>query len=84
MGLIPEMNKRKSSAIIINAANEIFVDKFLKNKIDFNDIVSYLKLVLRDKDYIKTSNFPADSIKNIYIIDEWARKIALKIIKRKK
>ena len=84
VGLIPEMNKRKSSAIIINAANEIFVDKFLKNKIDFNDIVSYLKLVLRDKDYIKTSNFPADSIKNIYIIDEWARKIALKIIKRKK
>ena len=84
VGLIPEMNKRKSSAIIINAANEIFVDEFLKNNINFNDIVSYLKLVLRDKDYIKTSNFPADSIKNIYIIDEWARKIALKIIKRKK
>ena len=81
--LIPIMNSRKSSAIIINAANEIFVDEFLKKNIDFNDIVEYLKLVLRDKSYIKTSNLPSDSIKNIYIIDNWGRKTAFKIIKKK-
>ena len=80
--LIAAMNSQKSSAIIINAANEIFVDEFLKNNIYFNDIVGYLKLVLKNKSYIKTSNLPSDSVKNIYIIDRWARKIALKIVKK--
>ena len=82
--LIPIMNSRKSSPIIINAANEIFVEEFLKNNLCFNDIVDYLKLVLKNKSYIKTSNLPADSVKNIYIIDNWARKTALQIIKEKK
>ena len=84
VNLIPEMNSKKSSSIIINAANEIFVDEFLKNNINFNDIVNYLKLVLNDKSYIKTSNLPSDSVKNIYIIDNWARTTAFKIIERKK
>jgi hypothetical protein len=43
-----------------------------------------LKLVLRDKSYIKTSNLPSNSVKNIYKIDTWARIIALKIVKKKK
>ena len=81
--LIPEMNKKNSSAVIINAANEIFVDKFLNNYINFDAIVSNLKLVLRDKNYIKTSNLSTDSVKNIYAIDSWARKTALKIIEKK-
>ena len=80
VNLIPEMNSKKSSSIIINAANEIFVDEFLKNNINFNDIVNYLKLVLKDKSYIKTSNLPSDNIKNIYTIDSWARKAAYRII----
>jgi 1-deoxy-D-xylulose-5-phosphate reductoisomerase len=84
VNIIPAMNSRKSSAIIINAANEVFVEEFLKNNINFNDIVSYLKLVLRDKSYIKTSNLSTDSVKNIYIVDQWARKIAYKIIEKKK
>jgi len=83
VSLVPEMNRGKSSAVIINAANEIFVDEFLKNNINFNAIVSYLKLVLKDKNYIKTSNLSTYSIKNIYTIDSWARKTALKIIKKK-
>ena len=81
--LIPIMNSRKSSAIIINAANEIFVDEFLNNNISFNEIVTYLKLVLKNKSYIKTSNSPSDSVKNIYIIDNWARNVALQIVKKK-
>ena len=84
VSLIPEMNRDKSSAIIINAANEIFVDEFLKNNIKFNDIVSYLKLVLKDKNYIKTSSLPTYNVNNIYAIDSWARKTALKIIYKKK
>ena len=81
--LIRVMNSQKSSAIIINAANEIFVDEFLNNNITFNDIVRYLKLVLRDKTYIKTSKLSIDSVKKIYIIDNWARKTALQIVKKK-
>jgi 1-deoxy-D-xylulose 5-phosphate reductoisomerase len=76
------MNTSESSPIIINAANEIFVDEFLKNNIDFNDISDYLNLVLRDKNYIKTSKMPSNSIKNIYIIDTLGREIAHKIIKK--
>jgi 1-deoxy-D-xylulose-5-phosphate reductoisomerase len=82
--LIPKMNSKKSSAIIINAANEIFVDEFLNNNIKFNAIVPYLQLVLRDKNYIKSSNMTPNSISNIYMIDNWARKTAYKIIKEKK
>jgi len=84
VNLISSMNSRKSSPIIINAANEIFVDEFLKNNISFNDIVRYLKLVIKHKSYIKTSNLHADSVKNIYTIDNWARKTALRIVKKKK
>ena len=81
--LIPKINARKSSPIIINAANEIFVDQFLKNNISFNDISSYLNLVLKSKNYIKTSNMSCNSIKNIYKIDTWARSLAFQIIKKK-
>ena len=81
--LIPIMSSQKSAPIIINAANEIFVDEFLKNNIHFNDIFTYLKLVLKDKNYIKTSNMSSNSIKNIYKIDNWARDLAHKIIKKK-
>ena len=82
--LIPKMDANESAPIIINAANEIFVDEFLKNNIDFNDISSYLNLVLKAKNYIKTSNMSSGNLKNIYKIDSWARKVAFKIIKEKK
>jgi 1-deoxy-D-xylulose-5-phosphate reductoisomerase len=81
--LIPKMNAGESSPIIINATNEIFVDEFLKNNIRFSDIFEYLNLVLRDKNYIKTTNMSSNSIKNIYKIDDWARSLAYKIINKK-
>ena len=81
--LIPEMNRRKASAIIINASNEIFVDEFLKNNINFDAIIDNLQLVLRHKSYIKTSNLPTNSVKNIYNIDRWARETASKLLKKK-
>ena len=81
--LIPKMVGDDSAPIIINAANEIFVDEFLKNNIQFNDISRYLNLVLKDKKYIKTSIMSSNSIKNIYKIDSWARTLAYKIIKKK-
>ena len=82
--LIPAMNASKSAPIIINAANEIFVDQFLKNNMHFNEISTYLNLVLKDISYIKISKMPSNSIKNIYKIDNFARAIAYKIIKNYK
>ena len=76
------MNSKESSSIIINAANEIFVDEFLKNNIGFSDISTNLNLILKDSDYIKTSNMASNSIKNIYKIDSKARELAHKIIKK--
>jgi len=84
LNLIPKMNTSKSGPIIINAVNEILVDEFLKKNIQFNDIFTYLNLVLKDKSYIKTSILPCNSIKNIYKIDNLSRKIAYKIIKNYK
>ena len=77
------MNANKSAPIIINAANEIFVDQFLQNNIQFNDISTYLNLVLKDKDYIKTSMMLSDNITKINKIDNWARVLAYEIIKKK-
>ena len=82
LDLVNKINNSKSGPIIINAANEIFVDEFLKNNIDFSDIFTYLKLVLKDKNYIKTSNMSSNSIKRIYKIDEWARSLAHEIINK--
>ena len=81
--LIPKMNSTESGPIIVNAANEIFVDEFLKNNIFFDDIFTYLKLILKDKNYIKTSNMHCNSINNIYKIDRWARNVSYQIIKNK-
>ena len=44
--LIPKLNKYVSTPIIINAANEILVDHFLKKKISFTSILRYLFQVL--------------------------------------
>ena len=82
--LIPKMKIAISSPIVINAANEIFVDEFLKKNIHFNDISTYLNLVLKDKNYIKTSMMPSNTIKNINKIDTAARELAYKIINKKK
>ena len=82
--LISKINSSKSGPIIINAANEIFVDEFLKHKITFNNISEYLNLVLKDKNYIKTSNMTSNSLKSIYKIDTWGRYLAHKIIKKRK
>ena len=84
INLIPKMNSSKSGPIIINAANEIFVDQFLKNNMHFDRISSYLKLVLKNKNYIKTSNMLSNSIKNIYKIDSWSRRLAFQIIEKNK
>jgi len=77
------MNQYRSTPIILNAANEIFVDHFLKSKISFSSIYQYLSLVLKDRNYINYAKMRSDKLKNIQIIDQWSRKLALDIINKK-
>ena len=62
-----------STPIIINAANEVLVDLFLKGKIEFLDIVKMINRILRDQDFKKYAKRNASSVKSIKIIDNWAR-----------
>jgi 1-deoxy-D-xylulose-5-phosphate reductoisomerase len=82
--LIPKLNKYVSTPIIINAVNEILVDHFLKKKIRFTSILKHLFSVLKDKNYKKYAIYKPINLRNIYIIDQWSRMTALKIIERSK
>ena len=84
INLVSKKNMTKSAPIILNAANEIFVDQFLKSKISFNSIYTHLLLVLKDKNYIKYAKLQSNNLKAIYKIDKWARDVSLSLIDRYK
>ena len=81
--LKPILDKYKSTPIIINAANEIFVDQYLKRKISFSGIIANLNKVLIDKNYKKYAIKSSNNIEDIYFIDNWARKTAIKKLSKK-
>ena len=62
-----------SSSIIINASNEILVDLFLRKKIQYLDIVKVINKIFIDKEFKKYARRRANTIKDIKIIDNWAR-----------
>ena len=66
-----------STPIIINAANEILVDQFLNKKIPFLSIFKSIRAILNDRNYKKYAIRKPNNIKNILLIDEWARKTTL-------
>ena len=82
--LIPKLNEYVSTPIVINAANEILVDQFLKKKISFSSIIQYIFLVLKDKNYKKYAIYKPTNLKNIYMIDQWSRETTLSIIKKQR
>jgi len=63
----------ESTPIIVNAANEVLVDLFLKGKIGFLDIVKNINKILKSKDLNKYAKRKPSSIKDIKIADNWAR-----------
>jgi len=67
------INSGSSSSIIINASNEVLVDLFLKGKIRYLDIVSKINMIFKDKEFNKYARRKAKSVKDIKIIDNWAR-----------
>ena len=82
--LIPKLNNYISTPIIINAANEILVDHFLKKKIRFTSILKHLFSLLKDKNYKKYAIYNPTKLGNIYLIDQWSRLTILKIINKNK
>ena len=66
-------NSGFSTPIIVNAANEVLVDLFLEKKIAFLDIVKTINNIFNDKEFKKYARRKAISLKDIKIIDNWAR-----------
>ena len=70
-------NEYPSTSIIVNASNEILVDHFLHKKIPFLAISKIIMTILRDRNYRKYAIRNPKNIKQIYEIDNWARKLTL-------
>ncbi len=69
-----------STPIIINAANEILVDQFLKENLSFSSFYKTIMKVLKHKNYEKYAIRKPKNINQILEIDQWARLITGKII----
>ena len=78
--IIKKINVNNSSPILLNAANEIIVDQFLKKKIKFIEIFKYLKLFLNTIEYIRTSKIKVNSIEQVRKLDSMGRQLAFKLI----
>ena len=66
-------NEYSSTPIIINAANEILIDRFLQKKIPFLSISKTILKILNDRNYKKYAIRKPKNIKEIIKIDNWAR-----------
>ncbi len=75
-----KINEYPSSPIIVNAANEILVDQFLKHKIPFLRINKIILSILKDRNYKKYAIRTPRKINQIYKIDHWAREQTYKKI----
>ena len=66
-------NEYPSTSIIINAANEILVELFLKKKIPFLSISKTILKILNDRNYKKYAIRNPKNIHEITNIDKWTR-----------
>ncbi len=74
------INEFSSTSIIVNAANEILVDQFLKKNIPFLSISKIIMSILRDRNYKKYAIRKPKNIKEINKIDKWSRSTTIKKI----
>jgi len=70
-----------STPIIINSANEILVDQFLKKKIPFLSISKSILAIMKDKNYQKYAIQNPLDLKKIFLVDKWTKNRILEIIK---
>ena len=79
------LDEYPSTPIIINAVNEILVDQFLQKKISFSDINKIIMTVLKDRNYRKYAIRKPINVKEIQLVNDWARELTLKkYVKRNK
>jgi 1-deoxy-D-xylulose-5-phosphate reductoisomerase len=78
------INEYNSTPIIINAANEILVDQYLKKKIPFNSFYEYLLMVMKDRNYRKYAIKEPKNINEIFQIDAWSRRTTYSKLKLNK
>lgn len=71
------IENQKTLAIMLNAANEIAVDLFLQNRINFLDIYKII-----ESSFEKTENLPMDNINDIFNVDFLYRKKLNEYIKK--
>lgn len=83
INLKKRINEYPSTSIIINAANEVLVNQFLKKKLPFLAINKIIFSILRDKNYKKYAIRNPKNINQIYSIDKWARIVTYKLIENK-
>jgi 1-deoxy-D-xylulose-5-phosphate reductoisomerase len=80
VNFIPKcLNLGHSAPTIVNASNEILVELFLERKIGFLDIVKTINRIFKDKEFEKYATKQPKSVKEIKIIDNWARLKTLKM-----
>ena len=75
------LNEYPSTPIIINAANEVLVDQFLKKKIPFLSIYKIIMNILNDRNYKKYAIKTPININQILTIDNWAKNTTRKYVK---
>ena len=80
--IIKRINEHDSTPIIINAANEVLVDHFLREKIPFLGIQKVILDVLKDKNYKKYAIRKPSNFNTINIVNSWAKNITVKKIKQ--
>ena len=71
------VNEFSSTPIIINAANELLIDLFLKKKIDYLDISKTIMKIMNDRNYKKYAIRNPRNFREIHIIDEWTKKTTM-------
>tara|TARA_Y100000389_G_C17450614_1_gene514523 strand:+ start:434 stop:1615 length:1182 start_codon:yes stop_codon:yes gene_type:complete len=70
-----------ATPIIINSANEVLVDHFLREKIPFLGIQKIILNIMKDKNYKKYAIRKPNNFNTISKIDNWAKHITNKKIK---
>ena len=71
------VSKHYSTPIIINAANELLVDQFLRKKIPFLSMYKLVLIVLKDRNYKKYAIKKPKNIDQIIKISDWTKKILM-------
>ena len=84
ISLKERVNEHPSTSIIINAANEVLVDYFLRKKIPFLSIFKIIKTIMNDRNYNKYAIKEPKSISQILQIDQWSRRVIYKKVVAKK